>query len=78
MPVVFSPWAWRFLSSVTVEMGFRPVGVDRMASSPVTQCWRALSQSEASSVSETPPPAIRAPPFFTKHRIIQRASGMER
>lgn len=35
MPVVFSPWAWRFLSSVTVEMGFRPAfsaSVDGMTS----------------------------------------------
>merc|ERR1719367_1999941 len=82
-----SPWAWRFRSSVTVEMGLRPAfsasvyGMTSRASAKALKQYasaptRVLAYSISfryNSVSGAPPPAMRYF-FFTRHLMTQSAS----
>lgn len=77
MPAVISPWAWRFLNSVTVAIELSPAfsarvkgmisrasayALKQYASTPVTD-WACSDSRRDSSVSGAPPPAIRALQF---------------
>merc|ERR1712012_533431 len=90
IPAIFSPCACLFLSSVTVEMGFRPAFSARVngMTSRASENWRkqycsiparVLEYSDrrrASSISGAPPPAIKNL-FLTRHLMTQSASWID-